>query len=483
MKKLSIHCIPLLSLAMMGYAVSASASTIITDPNAKIGEQAFRLNKPHVSRTMNDEKLERILKSRYRNDRSGVCVAAAYIEKEKVSRAKVCANEQDDDLLEGAAAFEIGSISKTMTAAMLASLIDEGKISLEDRVSLYLPPDVSLPSYNGQPILIKHLVTHTSALPSYPDAFLPADENNPYAHISQQRLLEALETVTLTRAPGTEYAYSNMGFMLLSYVIAETAGMDLETLLQQRLFEPLKMKRAYIAQLPRHTGVVVGHSENSRQVNSPWDFQVNLAGVGGVRATLNDMVKYAQAQMGIGDPATVAILQQTHQLIDVSGNASNLPPQGMAWGHSVINNTDYLTHAGGTGGFSSLIVVDTQNQLALVMMFDAAVIDPGTAVAMHLFDANYPLPGPRVVAAPDADLLNAMQGQYLLLDTVLTFTVNGQSLLVSLDDGTVLEMGYDSYGDFYPLLIDGVMTPVLDELGRQTFIWTSRDGSFQAQRL
>jgi len=490
MKKLYIQCIPLLSLAMLGYAVSVSASTIVTDPNAKMSEQAFRqfgrdfsLHQPSLSRSMNDEKLERILTYRYRNDRSGVCVAAAYIEREKVSRAKVCGNERDEKLVAGAAAFEIGSLTKTMTAAMLASLIDQGKISLDDPLSMHLPPEVTVPSFNGQPILIKHLVTHTSALPSYPAAFLPADENNPYAHISPQRLLEALGTVTLTRAPGTEYEYSNMGFMLLSYVIAEKAGIDLQSLLQQRLFEPLNMKHAYIADPPKHTKVVVGHSENSRQVIGPWDFHVNLAGVGGVRATLDDMAKYAQAQLGIGDPDTVAILQKTHQLIDLSDSGASLPPQGMAWGHTVISGTEYLTHTGGTGGFSSLIVIDVQHQRALVMLFDAAVIDPGVALALNLLDAQFPLPGPRLVTLPDADLLNAMQGQYLLFDSVVTLSINGQSLLATLEDGTVLELGYDSYGDFYPLLIDGVMTPVLDELGRQTFIWTDRDGSELAQRL
>jgi len=488
MKKPTLRLVAL--LLVLGFFTETQAAPAFLSSKREVNEHDFKhfipgsADSAAYSHRINNEKLEAILKRRFNNDRSGVCVAAAYIEKNKVSRAKVCAHEEDEYLIEGNAAFEIGSISKTMTAALLASMITQGKLTLDDSLAMHLPPATVVPTYNGQPILLKHVLTHTSGLPSYPDAFVTAmmDIDNPYAHITPQLLLDALATVSLNSAPGSQWAYSNMGFMLLSYVASDIAQLDLETLLQQRLFHPLKMKHAYIANLPKATYAVLGHMENNRQPTSPWDSYVDLAGAGGVRATLDDMIRYAQANLGKGDATAVANIQQTHALIDL-GPDYQQQPMGMAWFYGTINGIPVLFHGGGTGGFSTLIAIDKGHQRAVVILENTATVDGGESVAVHLLDPQIPLPGPRLIATPSQALLEAMQGQYLLNQIPITLSNTGQALSMTVNNEVTFELGYDSYGDFYPFAIEGVLTPTIDAAGNQSFMFRDRDGVFVAQRL
>lgn len=477
MKNIYLQFAPIVFLAFLGCGNDTEASSGFTSSHS----QEFE-NHVHSHRSISDDQLERILKQRFKNDRTGVCVAAAVIENDEVSRAKVCANEHDLPLIEGNAAFEIGSISKTMTAAMLASFIEQGQMNLDDSLADHLPSWVTVPVYDNQPILMKHVLTHSSGLPRNPPEYAPSDEENFFADLSEQLLLESLANTYLNRAPGAQYEYSNMGYLLLSYIAARSAGMDLQSLLRERLFTPLKMKHAYISNPPEGTFVALGHSENSRQVAITLDFQGNLAGVGGIRATLKDMIKFVRAHLGHGDPATVAVLKQTQQVIDV-GN-SHLRPMGMAWHHNYFAGHHVLIHDGGTRGFCSIIFIEPEKKRAIIILEDAATLSGGYPLAFHLLDPQFPLPPPRLIAQPEPELLVAIQGQYMLGDVLVSMVSTGQNLIAIVNNEVVLELGYDSYGDFYPLMVDGVFSPMVDAQGNQTFIWKSRDdGTIQAQRL
>ncbi|MBC7977403.1 MAG: beta-lactamase family protein, partial [Myxococcales bacterium] len=235
---------------------------------------------------MTDDRLRQVLEQRYLGDRTSACVAAAVIE-QAVSRAVACADPGRRGDVEGAKAFEIGSISKTMTASLLASLTADGTLQLSDPVARHLPPGTQVPVFAGAPILLAHLVTHTSGLPPIPSRFPAADPANPYADLTDDELLASLADVELVAPPGSRWVYSNFGGMLLSYVVSHVAGQSFEALAHDRLFGPLGMSRAYVAQRPAGTEAVVGHRSTGAPV-AAWDFPASMAGVGGVRATLDD---------------------------------------------------------------------------------------------------------------------------------------------------------------------------------------------------
>src|SRR5690606_30201713 len=198
----------------------------------------------------------------------------------------VCADPAMEPRIGPESAFEIGSVSKTMTAALLAELIRRGEGSLDDPLADYLPEGTVVPAFEGQPILLRHVVTHTSGLPTLPPGVAVANPADPYAAMTPRAVLDSLARVQLSQAPGTDFAYSNFASMLLSHAVAHRSGTDFESLLQRRLFAPLGMQHAHVKAKPDDVRVALGHLPNGT-VTPGWNFATDLAGVGGVRATLD----------------------------------------------------------------------------------------------------------------------------------------------------------------------------------------------------
>jgi CubicO group peptidase (beta-lactamase class C family) len=436
--------------------------------------------------SMTDAQLQQVLERHLLGDRTGACVAAAVIDQE-VHRTVVCANPAERRALDGPRAFEIGSVSKTMTASLLADLIDQGKLQLSDPVARYLPPGTAVPTFAGAPILLEHLVTHTSGLPRMPSRFPASDPSNPYRDFTNAALFASLGDVTLTGAPGSRVVYSNFGAMLLSYVVSHVAGKDFEALAHDRLFAPLAMRRAFVNQVPAGTEVLEGHQSNG-DVTSPWDFSADLAGVGGVRATLDDMILYAEAQLGRGDAHTVAVLAKTHEVVDlgVPRNPQD-PDMAMGWIRVPLGDRTTLVHDGGTGGFSSFVAIDPERDRAIVVLADTALSNLGGVddLGFHLLDDRLPLSSPRTVATPSSELVQALVGRYRIDDLGLEIELSSSAgvLRASLSDGSTHELGFDSHGDFYPRDLDALLTPTRATDGSQTFVLTTERTSLLATRL
>jgi serine-type D-Ala-D-Ala carboxypeptidase/endopeptidase len=407
------------------------------------------------AKAMTDAELKTITEQRLLGDRTGACVAVAVIEK-TVSRAYVCADAKKLNRISPNSAFEIGSITKTMAAALLADLILQGKASLDDPISKYLPKDAVVPSFEGKPILLKHIVTHTSGLPVVPD-FGAADMVNPYANIDEASLLKTLSQAKLKRAPGSEFEYSNYAMMLLTSMIAKHAGSDFETLLQTRLFTPIGMKNSYVNLKPKGIDAAQGHTPNQK-TTSAWKFKTNTAGVGGVRATLDDMVSYVQAQLGTSTSAISPALKLTQQIVKTDANQK----MGMNWLMGSLDNHFVHAHGGGTGGFSAHVAFDLDTKRGVVILSDTALTSVGglSSLSNHLQDSRLPLGKARLVKAPDVAMLDALVGQYDVQPGMKLFVSReGSKLFTQATGQEKFEMAYDSEGDFFPLEFDAILRP------------------------
>jgi serine-type D-Ala-D-Ala carboxypeptidase/endopeptidase len=430
---------------------------------------------------MSGDQLAAALDKRLRGDRTGACVAAAVIEDDQVSRAFVCADPRARRLDERSA-LEIGSVTKTMTATLLAQLIGEGKASLDDPLAKYLPPGTRVPEFDGQPIRLRHLVTHTSGLPALPPDMPIADPDDPYAQLAPEALLAALQKTTLGRAPGTQVEYSNYAMMLLSYAVARTAGSDFESVLDACLFGPLGMHGAYVRRKSAAVRPAKGHLPNGR-VTPAWTIHPELSGVGGVRATLDDMVRYVQAQWrGTGDPALDAAIRMTHAPIALPDGRS----AAMNWMRQPWRDGTLYAHEGGTGGFSSLVAFVPEQKRGVVLLSDTALTSLGGlgAIGMHLLDPSAPLPPPRKLARAPAGLLEALTGEYLLGDGLRVRLWHRKGVLYGQTAGQpVLEFGYDDAGDFFPLKLDALLSPRRQADGRYGFVWSQGGGEMTARRV
>ncbi len=403
---------------------------------------------------MTDAELKSITEQRLLGDRTGACFAVAVIEK-TVSRAMVCAEPKNLGRISLTSAFEIGSVTKTMTAALLADLILQGKASLDDPISKYLPADAVVPSFEGKPILVKHLVTHTSGLPVIPDFGKAPDANNPYVNVDEASLLARLSKVKLKRAPGSEFEYSNYAMMLLTSMIVKRAGADFETLLQTRLFAPIGMKNSYVNLKPKTVDAAQGHTPNG-QMTPAWTFKTNVAGVGGVRSTLDDMVNYVQAQLGMTTSAISPALKLTQQTVKTEANRQS----GMNWMLTPLDSHFVHAHEGGTGGFAAFTAFDLETKRGVVILSDTAMSSVGglSTLGNHLLDARLQLGKPRTLKVADDALLDALVGRYDAGPGLqLTLSREGRRLFTQATGQEKLEMGYDSEGDFFPLTFDALL--------------------------
>jgi serine-type D-Ala-D-Ala carboxypeptidase/endopeptidase len=430
-----------------------------------------------------DNDLRAALEQRFKDDRTGACVAAAVIDSGATATAYYCADPKSQRPYDEHTAFEIGSVTKTMTAALLAEFIARGEITLNDPVAKLLPPGTSVPSFNGRQITIAGIVTHTSGLPSIPAQYHMTDINNPYASVTERDLLGALTATQLTRAPGSQWEYSNFAMMVLSYALAKRSGKDYETLLRERLLAPLGMNETYVARRPSQVRLAQGHLANTMPT-VPWDFPADMAGVGGVRATLPDMVRYLEGELGTRESAITPALARTQQQVASIGGHT----MGMNWEilstANIANGHTIIMHGGGTGGYSSFVAFDRAAKRAAVLLSDTALTDLGglASIGLHLLDPAVPVAAPRTVSTADARLIDALVGGYRLQSGLgMELRHKGNALTIQADGQPEFQMGYDSAGDFYPLQFDALLRPKRKADGTYTFTWFQLGGADEAQ--
>lgn len=239
--------------------------------------------------------------------------------------------------LPGDARFEIGSITKTMTAALVASLAGDGVLALDDEIGRWLDAGP-----NGN-ITLEQLATHTSGLPRLaPNQ--PTDAANPYRDFTAGLAEEGLRAAT--RAPGAGHLYSNFGYQLLGLALERASGQRYQDLLAERLLGPLGMTRSGVGAAGGGTRLT-GHAGGKPAGH--WD--AALPGPGGVEATIGDLARYLAACMAPPDgPLGTAIRLCQQPRVRIDGQQAG----GLAW----VITGGLLFHNGGTGGFSASMAID-----------------------------------------------------------------------------------------------------------------------------
>ncbi len=243
--------------------------------------------------------------------------------------------------------FEIGSISKTFTAIMVADEILKGNISLSDPIQKFFPETVKVPTRNGKEITIKDLATHSSALPRMPDNFEPSNPNNPYADYTIPLAYEFMSSAELTRDIGSQYEYSNFGMGMLGHILELQYDKSYEELLVERIANVYGMndtRVVFTENMKAH--LAKGHA-NGLEVEN-WDLPA-MAGAGAIRSTASDMVKYLKGNMGTTPSPLYEAMKLSHEV--AYSNEEQDFSIGLAW-HYGLDDT-VVWHNGGTGGYIS----------------------------------------------------------------------------------------------------------------------------------
>ncbi len=262
--------------------------------------------------------------------------------------------------------YEIGSITKTFTAALLAKMISENIISLDEQIANQLDFEMHTGGeFDSKKITYRHLAQHTSGLPRLPSNMLKDAvlySNNPYKRYDVKRLEKYLTTdLELKTEPGSSYRYSNLGYGFLGYLESKVLKGSYEKIML-RLIESMALQQTGFDLTDR---VIKGINDRGKRVDN-WEHNV-LAGCHALKSSLDDMVRYAQYLMTEQD-SMLSILFDTKFAIDATRGVS------LAWHYTTIDGQVVYWHNGGTGGYSCCMLLDRTNHKAVIFLSNVSAL-------------------------------------------------------------------------------------------------------------
>ncbi|CAM3299703.1 MULTISPECIES: serine hydrolase domain-containing protein [Saccharibacillus] len=296
--------------------------------------------------------------------------------------------------------YEIGSITKTMTAFRLAQGEQDGLWQPSDTLAQLIPELES--SDFARQVTLRQLATHTSGLTRLAKnqviASMKKDKSNPYAPYTEEQLLEAVLEEKFRS--GAKHEYSNYGYGLLGWALGRISGVPLHESLRRELFVPIGMSGTEMPVLdaapaestaqaggaavskaaagrgaaPAGTVLVPGFAPGGRAVPH-WDFTSAMAGAGAVRSTVPDMLTYLEAQLG-QHPAAAPF--ESSLLACQNEQASVAPSKGVGIGYAWMRSmrkdgTVTHWHNGATYGASSFAAFNRDLQSGFVILSNRGV--------------------------------------------------------------------------------------------------------------
>lgn len=266
--------------------------------------------------------------------------------------------------------FDVGSITKLFTALLLADMVSQGEVGLDDPLERFLPAGVRAPRWQGRHITLVDLATHTSALPPLPRNLVvraALHRSDPYRRYTVPKLHRGLAASRLRRAPGTGYRYSNFGFAVLGHALALAAGSTYQGLVIDRVCRPLGLGetmfeiRADVASR-RETG----HAGAGRPVRD-WELAA-FAPTGGLRSTVADMVRFLRANLDPGG-TNLAVALEEAQLPRRSIGAHE--DVGLGWHLREEGATTIAWHNGGTAGFGAFVAMLRDQGAGVAVLYNS----------------------------------------------------------------------------------------------------------------
>jgi CubicO group peptidase (beta-lactamase class C family) len=252
--------------------------------------------------------------------------------------------------------FQSGSMGKQFTAAAVMLLVEEGRLSLDDKVGKYFPEAPE----GWKNITVRHLLSHTSGLSDYPPEF---DLRRDY---TEDELLAVIKSVPLTYTTGEGWDYSNLGYVLSGILVRRVTGKFYGEFLAERIFKPLDMTQARVIS---EADIVPNRAAGYRLAggglkNQEWvSPSMNTTADGSLYLTALDMVKW-DAALYTDRPLKQTTLAQMWAPVRLSDGRTK--PYGLGWHTDVMHGSRVVHHGGAWQGFKSYIVRLPDDKLTIV---------------------------------------------------------------------------------------------------------------------
>ena len=269
--------------------------------------------------------------------------------------------------------YEIGSMTKQFTAAAVMMLVEEGKVSLDDRITKYFPDAPQ--AWNR--ITVRHLLSHTSgiqnhvAVPGYLDIFKTSITSKNFP--SRDELLKEFYKLPSEFEPGETWAYDNTGYYLLGIIVEKASGKDFWQFLDERIFKALGMNAT------RNTDtrqIVPQRASGYEWVNNKFENRPVLLpfiafSAGSMLSTVEDMAKW-DAALYTEKLLKKSTLDQMWTPAKTNDGALASFDYGLGWFIDNYHSRRLVQHTGGTPGFSSVIYRFMDDKLTVIILSNHA---------------------------------------------------------------------------------------------------------------
>ena len=256
--------------------------------------------------------------------------------------------------------FRIGSITKQFTAVAILQLVEQGKISLDDDITKFIP-DYPTQAYH---ISIEHLLTHTSGIKSYTE--MKEADKYMRTDMKPEEVIDFFKNQPMDFAPGTKWRYNNSGYFLLGYIIEKVTGKTYQEYIRENFFTPLGMANSYYGDETRiiknrASGYQPGKDgpENADFVSMTLPYSA-----GSLISTVEDLFKWNRAVQSykLISKESLGRAQTDYKL--VNGKSTHY---GYGWFLSQLQGSRTIEHGGAINGFlaSSVYLPDEDVFVAL----------------------------------------------------------------------------------------------------------------------
>ncbi len=330
-------------------------------------------------------------------------------------------NDDDNSLNDANTKFQIASVTKTFTSAVVLKLVELNKMSLTDKLSKY---------YEGFPygdsITIENLLTHTSGLRNL------TEEDSSITETDEQRIVPYLKTLQPDFAPGTGWHYSNSGYIILAYIIQKVSGMSYWQAVHKYIFHPLQMQNSGF-DFTHLTGneKAIGYdvlTDSVKHRSAIIDSTVP-SGAGAIYSTVIDMYKWHR---GLQSYKIV-----NRDLMEKAYMPCALHNYGYGWQIDSIYGKKRVSHSGSISGFGSNFARIPQDDICIVLLsnksgstFDLMHITDKLLAVLH--HQPYGIPVKRTTVAIREDVLKKYEGSYKIDEMNLTIDIAaGDGILIA----------------------------------------------------
>jgi len=347
-----------------------------------------------VARDWREAATAAVFEKLVRADEPGVAVLVRQDGKTVFERGYGVRDLRSREGIDTGTCFRLASLTKQLTATVVTLLVRDGKLRYEGTLADLFP---AFPAY-GKGITVRHLLTHTSGLPDYEDLMAAAEKGRAPIWTADRQIHDD-EVLALLRGetkgvfvPGTSWAYSNSGYVVLGLVVARVSGKPFGDFLRQRIFAPLEMEDTLAYEKGRNEvrRRAYGHARDGDGFREADQSPTSATlGDGGVYSSLEDLAKWDEALQahellspGAMRPALtpVRLADGSEPRWPAAAGGDNLDPgrpvsYGFGWFLDPWRGHARTWHHGSTSGFRSVIERFPEDRLTVVILANRDDLD------------------------------------------------------------------------------------------------------------